>query len=82
MAAIQPAIEVDACDFPEEIDEYCMDNDIGTHYEGGSETFNLDGSEDDNVFLQWVRKEALKQGLDLEKFKTASGRLNVHVSPT
>lgn len=44
---------VDATDFPSEVDDYCTDNEISTHYQSDVVVVSDDG----NVFAEWLKKE-------------------------
>ena len=46
--------EIDASDFPEEVSTWCCDNDIGTHYEGGSFSIDWNNTEDKEPMVEYL----------------------------
>ena len=47
---------IDACDIPEELDDYCDKNDIYLHYEQNIYAIHDDG----NVFAEWLKTNGYK----------------------
>lgn len=46
---------VDASDLPQEIRDWCIDNDISTHY-----ACELHQVYDDNIFAEWLKSQGFK----------------------
>lgn len=53
---------VNASDFPEDVEIYCQDNDIATHYETG--LYNI--TDDGNPLSEWLKSEGyeFKKGVN------------------
>ncbi len=49
---------VDALDLPSEVEDWCCDNDISTHYV--SELHQVD--DDGNVFAEWLKEQGIEFG--------------------
>lgn len=47
---------VDALDFPEELNEYCAEHDIETHYQNDI----VDVIDDGNPFSEWLKTQGFK----------------------
>jgi hypothetical protein len=45
-------IAVNACDFPNEVIDYCVDNEINTHYD--NDLVNID--DDGNPLAEWLKE--------------------------
>ncbi len=60
------SVVVDALDLPPEVEDWCMEHDVSTHYaESLVRIFKDDLDEDGpNPFLEWLKS----QGVDIEEF--------------
>lgn len=56
MNIFKQGIIIDACDMPNDVEDWCIDNEISTHYQG--DVISLDITED-NPFVEWLRNNNL-----------------------
>lgn len=62
-ALIKKAALVEAADFPQEVSEWCIDNNVEVHYQNDVVCIRKDEAED-NPLLNWIKD----QGTDPEEF--------------
>lgn len=57
---------LDACDFDGDVEEWCIDNEVGTHYEGGQFSIDWeDDEENDNTMTKYL---LTTYGPDIKKY--------------
>jgi hypothetical protein len=76
---LKPVLMVDACDFTDEVEEYCVDSEISTHYDWGSTWCELE--DEDDKLCQWIVEHAKGQNFDLSNY-IKDGGFRVVISPT
>jgi len=77
---INVAIEIDACGLPDDVEEYCIGEEISTHYDPGMAL--CDPSDEDDLLAKWIVEQSKEEGFDLSKFTRADGCLRVFINPT
>ena len=74
------AIEVDACYLPSEIEEWCVSNEVSTHYDPGH--WCCDPSNEDDLLAAFVIECAKEEGFNMTPFTRADGCFTVYIDPT